>query len=862
MLAVNDNGGDLVLYDYWNRLSPKVVQHGAGVINLFFQEAEKAKNDPKFTKKEKKNFLTEIVDAAKTAFSNIFDKTSNKPAAVFDVNQQNQQSKQEQKNLSPTVLIDKTTIARGETLIESGRGFSPNSDVVMSFDLPDGRTVSATIQTDSNGSFQKNYVMPSNALLGQYTYYAKDSKTGALSNKLSYTVKGVTAAKTKAEKQTIKETPTIKPEQKKNEVGQSVKECSFSTTQQPSHQGIIINEVAWMGGLSSAGLSASDEWVELKNLTDKAVNTSGWQIVSQDEDVRIALKEGVSIPARGFLLLERTNDDSVPGISADIVYTGALANSNEGLRLFASDCSLIDEVLANPSWPAGDSVARRTMQREGNLSWSTYGGGVVNSIFGTPRAENGPMLVVEKDATPKSVTKTSSASTSSGSSGSSGGGGSSSSASSEQAATGLFITEVQITAGTGKTDYDFVELFNSNSSSVNLKGHRLVKRTKTGTSDTTIKSWTTDTIVPANSYYLWANSNHTELGVTPDVTTTGIVSNDNGVAIRFGAGDTGTIIDSVGWGEAANAFVEGSAFATNPGANESIHRKTGSGYLDTNNNADDFELKTCLTPKAPPCTPANQAPNVVFHFNPQSPETNQAVIFDASSSTDSDGQINSYNWDFGDSSTASSSHATTTHSYSDAGSYTASLTVVDNQSGSSTASTTITVTAPAPTPSVLFEQPDDSASIFHPGDGGVKYYSLGQGADGSANKLRVKFAPDIAITADGKYHLAPVVIRKTGDADPSNWLYWSENTAYANQPKHCFVTTDVNVYKDITFTFPSALSFLAANIYEVGMVYLKNEDAPANHNVCGNQESVGNGNAQQGNFKASANGKIYFQTGN
>lgn len=39
---------DAVLSDYWTHLSRQAVLSGAGVIKLFFQEAEKVKNDPKF----------------------------------------------------------------------------------------------------------------------------------------------------------------------------------------------------------------------------------------------------------------------------------------------------------------------------------------------------------------------------------------------------------------------------------------------------------------------------------------------------------------------------------------------------------------------------------------------------------------------------------------------------------------------------------------------------------------------------------------------------------------------------------------------------------------------------------------------
>ena len=164
----------------------------------------------------------------------------------------------------------------------------------------------------------------------------------------------------------------------------------------------------------------------------------------------------------------------------------------------------------------------------------------------------------------------------------------------------LLISEIQITGGTGKTTNDFVEIYNPTGASVDLNGIRLVKRTKTGTSDTTLKSWTTETPVAAHGYYLWANSGFTEIGAAPNATTGETFAADNGVALRAGPENTGEIIDAVGWGAAANIFVEGAAFAINPGANESIERRPGGADgngADTDNNADDFVLRASADPQ-------------------------------------------------------------------------------------------------------------------------------------------------------------------------------------------------------------------------------------------------------------------------
>lgn len=165
-----------------------------------------------------------------------------------------------------------------------------------------------------------------------------------------------------------------------------------------------------------------------------------------------------------------------------------------------------------------------------------------------------------------------------------------------QAASHLIINEIQITGGAGKTSRDFIELYNPTSSKINLKGYRLVKRTKTGTTDTSIKSWTSDAYIQSKGYYLWANSeNGWADSLLVDAATTQTISEDNGVALRNGVENSGTIIDSVGWGACQNTFIETLPFSQNPGANQSLERNH---FSDTDSNAIDFILENSPSPTA------------------------------------------------------------------------------------------------------------------------------------------------------------------------------------------------------------------------------------------------------------------------
>jgi PKD repeat protein len=93
---------------------------------------------------------------------------------------------------------------------------------------------------------------------------------------------------------------------------------------------------------------------------------------------------------------------------------------------------------------------------------------------------------------------------------------------------------------------------------------------------------------------------------------------------------------------------------------------------------------------APPVT--NQAPTAALAANPTSGPAPLVVAFSGSRSVDPDGSIQSYAWDFGDGSTTAGSAVS--HTYTQAGAYTAVLTVTDNRGATNAASTVITVLAP------------------------------------------------------------------------------------------------------------------------------------------------------------------------
>ena len=140
---------------------------------------------------------------------------------------------------------------------------------------------------------------------------------------------------------------------------------------------IVVNEIAWMG----TEISSNDEWIELYNNTNSSVNLENWTLKAEDGVPEINLT-GI-IPAKSFYLLERTDDGTVPGISADLIYKGALGNNGEHLKLYDDSGKLIDEVNCNDGWLDGKNETKQTMERIDFENWVSS-----RNSGGTPKTEN------------------------------------------------------------------------------------------------------------------------------------------------------------------------------------------------------------------------------------------------------------------------------------------------------------------------------------------------------------------------------------------------------------------------------------------------------------------------------------------
>lgn len=424
-----------VLSDYWSLLGPKSIANTAGVIELFFKEARAAQRNASIS--HEKSFFARIVDAAKGAIIDLFSSATNQDEEIITIPISNtspilsvshQATPTPSKTVAPTksptpsqpLVTTFPTRARVLRVIDGDTIVLENNITVryLGIDAPElgdstrksgclaqeskqrnttlvnGKTISLEYSGEKTDSFGRllAYVSVDNALVNQqlvreglayaYNFNHPHPKETVFSSAQEAARKDKIGLWGSSCAPTPTPSPSSTPKITQKTTKTSAPSCSLISSQTPSHNQLIINEVAWMGSPTSA----NDEWIELKNIGSLPITLSGWSLATQDGDLRIDLSESkrLVIPPDQFVLLERTNDASVPTITADIIYSGALSNSNERLMLFDPSCALIDDALAGSSWPAGDNATKRTMERaQSGFGWHTS-----QESGGTPGREN------------------------------------------------------------------------------------------------------------------------------------------------------------------------------------------------------------------------------------------------------------------------------------------------------------------------------------------------------------------------------------------------------------------------------------------------------------------------------------------
>lgn len=150
----------------------------------------------------------------------------------------------------------------------------------------------------------------------------------------------------------------------------------------------------------------------------------------------------------------------------------------------------------------------------------------------------------------------------------------------------LIIVEVQIEGE--KANEDFIKIFNFGKEELDISGYKLKKRVSTG-KEYSIKVFPAGSKIPAQDYFLWANSQENfHLTTNSNVWSAATLAKNNSIAL-FNREEK--ILDALAWGNPANPFCEGEVFPNNPDKHQILKRKASVlGFQDTNNNKEDFYL--------------------------------------------------------------------------------------------------------------------------------------------------------------------------------------------------------------------------------------------------------------------------------
>ncbi|MBS3788572.1 PKD domain-containing protein, partial [Candidatus Bipolaricaulota bacterium] len=135
---------------------------------------------------------------------------------------------------------------------------------------------------------------------------------------------------------------------------------------------------------------------------------------------------------------------------------------------------------------------------------------------------------------------------------------------------------------------------------------------------------------------------------------------------------------------------------TDAGGRQGYNTYYGSGRSRVRLTVTDNDGASSSTTKYIQVGPSNRTPQADFDYDPRNPSTGETVRFDGSSSSDPDGRIVSWNWDFNRDGNTDSTGRVVWNSFSSSGSKRVRLTVRDNQGATSTTSQMVQVATSRP----------------------------------------------------------------------------------------------------------------------------------------------------------------------
>jgi hypothetical protein len=152
------------------------------------------------------------------------------------------------------------------------------------------------------------------------------------------------------------------------------------------------------------------------------------------------------------------------------------------------------------------------------------------------------------------------------------------------------------TGVSGAATNEFVELANAGASATGIGGLKVVYRSATGTSDTTLATVPAGTTLAAGAFYLLGGSGYAGLAQADQPFGTAIAATGGSIGVRK---PDGSLFDAVAYGTAANGLGEGEPAPAPPATatpgSSAVRLPDG---RDSENNAADFSITAVPTPKA------------------------------------------------------------------------------------------------------------------------------------------------------------------------------------------------------------------------------------------------------------------------
>lgn len=157
-------------------------------------------------------------------------------------------------------------------------------------------------------------------------------------------------------------------------------------------QGIVINEIAWMG-TPVEGVESKQwwryEWIELYNTSEEQVSLEGWTIELSRENLDWTISLNGTVDPKEYFLV--VSSEKIPNF--DVNYSnlgGKFANSGQVVVLRDARGDVQEEIDARQGWFGGDNEDKYTMERWKPLEAENFSGnwGTSLSSGGTPKTHN------------------------------------------------------------------------------------------------------------------------------------------------------------------------------------------------------------------------------------------------------------------------------------------------------------------------------------------------------------------------------------------------------------------------------------------------------------------------------------------